>query len=94
MLGVTLWTIQCLIPQDSAERGFALSYRCLIGRSLSHKSILPSNEGTGSASMLPAEKGWLCRRKGMSSEVTVSQYFDDQMLLELARQDADLQGLF
>ncbi|CAL5227943.1 g10990 [Coccomyxa viridis] len=34
------------------------------------------------------------RRKGMSSEVTVSQYFDDQMLLELARQDADLQGLF
>ena len=35
-----------------------------------------------------------CRRKGMSSEVTVSQYFDDQMLLELARQDADLQGLF
>ena len=41
-------------------------------------------------------RGWmvLCRRKGMSSEVTVSQYFDDQMLLELARQDADLQGLF
>ena len=36
----------------------------------------------------------LRRRKGMSSEVTVSQYFDDQMLLELARQDADLQGLF
>ena len=36
----------------------------------------------------------VCRRKGMSSEVTVSQYFDDQMLLELARQDADLQGLF
>ena len=33
------------------------------------------------------------RRKGMSEDVSVAKFFDDPMLLELARQDAELQGL-
>eukprot|EP00743_Colponemidia_sp_Colp-15_P002126 GILK01002308.1.p1 GENE.GILK01002308.1~~GILK01002308.1.p1 ORF type:complete len:1002 (+),score=162.07 GILK01002308.1:66-3008(+) len=34
------------------------------------------------------------RRKGLSEDVTISKFFDDPMLLELARQDQDLQGYF
>lgn len=33
------------------------------------------------------------RRKGMSDDVSVSKFFDDPMLLEMARQDAELQQL-
>lgn len=33
------------------------------------------------------------RRKGMAEDVSVSKFFDDPMLLELARQDADLQAI-
>ncbi|ERN10847.1 110 kDa U5 small nuclear ribonucleoprotein component CLO [Amborella trichopoda] len=33
------------------------------------------------------------RRKGMSEDVSISKFFDDPMLLELARQDADLQHI-
>ena len=32
------------------------------------------------------------RRKGMSEDVSINKFFDDPMLLELARQDADLQA--
>ena len=32
------------------------------------------------------------RRKGMSSDVSINAYFDDELLLQLARQDADLLG--
>lgn len=32
------------------------------------------------------------RRKGMSEDVSVAKFFDDPMLLELAKQDADLQA--
>lgn len=34
------------------------------------------------------------RRKGMSDDVSVNKYFDDPMLLELARQDAELNAIF
>jgi len=34
------------------------------------------------------------RRKGLSEDVSINKFFDDPMLLELARQDADLQGLY
>mmetsp|Transcript_16205 Transcript_16205/g.25510 ORF Transcript_16205/g.25510 Transcript_16205/m.25510 type:complete len:515 (-) Transcript_16205:384-1928(-) len=34
------------------------------------------------------------RRKGLSEDVSINKFFDDPMLLELARQDADLQGYF
>ncbi|KFM22860.1 116 kDa U5 small nuclear ribonucleoprotein component [Auxenochlorella protothecoides] len=34
------------------------------------------------------------RRKGMSDDVSVNKYFDDPMLLELARQDAELNAMF
>lgn len=34
------------------------------------------------------------RRKGMSEDVSINKFFDDPMLLELARQDADLQSYF
>lgn len=34
------------------------------------------------------------RRKGMSEDVSISKFFDDPMLLELARQDADMQTIF
>lgn len=34
------------------------------------------------------------RRKGMNDDVTVTKYFDDPMLLELAKQDMDLSNLF
>lgn len=34
------------------------------------------------------------RRKGMSEDVSINRFFDDPMLLELARQDADLQQIF
>ena len=30
------------------------------------------------------------RRKGLSEDVSISKFFDDPMLLELARQDAEL----
>mmetsp|Transcript_33923 Transcript_33923/g.107781 ORF Transcript_33923/g.107781 Transcript_33923/m.107781 type:complete len:648 (-) Transcript_33923:66-2009(-) len=33
------------------------------------------------------------RRKGMSEDVSINKFFDDPMLLELARQDADLQSI-
>eukprot|EP00850_Spirogloea_muscicola_P014123 SM000099S25229 [mRNA] locus=s99:314289:317660:- [translate_table: standard] len=33
------------------------------------------------------------RRKGMSEDVSINKFFDDPMLLELARQDADLQHI-
>ncbi len=33
------------------------------------------------------------RRKGMSDDVSINKFFDDPMLLELARQDADLQQI-
>jgi len=33
------------------------------------------------------------RRKGMNEDVSINQFFDDPMLLELARQDADLQAI-
>mmetsp|Transcript_14693 Transcript_14693/g.41340 ORF Transcript_14693/g.41340 Transcript_14693/m.41340 type:complete len:992 (-) Transcript_14693:61-3036(-) len=33
------------------------------------------------------------RRKGMSEDVSINKFFDDPMLLELARQDADLQQI-
>eukprot|EP00899_Mesostigma_viride_P009923 jgi/Mesvir1/18932/Mv25784-RA.3 len=33
------------------------------------------------------------RRKGMSEDVSINKFFDDPMLLELARQDADLQAI-
>lgn len=33
------------------------------------------------------------RRKGMSEDVSINKFFDDPMLLELARQDVDLQAL-
>ena len=35
---------------------------------------------------------WARRRKGMSSDVSINAYFDDELLLQLARQDADLLG--
>jgi len=34
------------------------------------------------------------RRKGLSEDVSINKFFDDPMLLELARQDAELQGYF
>eukprot|EP01071_Lankesteria_metandrocarpae_P007246 Lankesteria_metandrocarpae@DN4626_c0_g1_i1.p1 len=34
------------------------------------------------------------RRKGLSEDVSVNKFFDDSMLVELARQDADLQQYF
>lgn len=34
------------------------------------------------------------RRKGMSDDVSVNKYFDDPMLLELAKQDAELNAMF
>jgi U5 small nuclear ribonucleoprotein component len=34
------------------------------------------------------------RRKGMSDDVSINKFFDDPMLLELAKQDADLQMIF
>jgi len=34
------------------------------------------------------------RRKGMSEDVSINKFFDDPMLLELAKQDADLGSLF
>ena len=34
------------------------------------------------------------RRKGMSEDVSINKFFDDPMLLELARQDQDLQAYF
>ena len=34
------------------------------------------------------------RRKGLSEDVSINKFFDDPMLLELAKQDADLQGYF
>eukprot|EP00802_Teleaulax_amphioxeia_P003246 Tamp_03249.p1 GENE.Tamp_03249~~Tamp_03249.p1 ORF type:complete len:989 (-),score=348.22 Tamp_03249:779-3745(-) len=34
------------------------------------------------------------RRKGMSEDVSINKFFDDPMLLELARQDLDLQPYF
>lgn len=33
------------------------------------------------------------RRKGMSEDVSINKFFDDPMLLELAKQDADLQTM-
>lgn len=33
------------------------------------------------------------RRKGMSDDVSINKFFDDPMLLELAKQDADLQQI-
>jgi U5 small nuclear ribonucleoprotein component len=33
------------------------------------------------------------RRKGMSEDVTVAKFFDDPMLLELARQDVEFQSM-
>lgn len=33
------------------------------------------------------------RRKGMSDDVSINKFFDDPMLLALAQQDADLQGI-
>mmetsp|Transcript_20010 Transcript_20010/g.60453 ORF Transcript_20010/g.60453 Transcript_20010/m.60453 type:complete len:985 (+) Transcript_20010:276-3230(+) len=34
------------------------------------------------------------RRKGMSEDVSINRFFDDPLLLEMARQDADLQQIF
>jgi len=34
------------------------------------------------------------RRKGLSEDVSISKFFDDAMLLEMAKQDAELQGFF
>lgn len=34
------------------------------------------------------------RRKGMSEDVTVSKFFDDDLLIELASQDTELAGMF
>ena len=34
------------------------------------------------------------RRKGFSEDVTINKYFDEPMLLELAKQDSELQGFF
>lgn len=34
------------------------------------------------------------RRKGLSEDVSINKFFDDPMLLELAKQDADLQAYF
>ncbi len=31
--------------------------------------------------------------QGMSEDVSINKFFDDPMLLELARQDADLQSI-
>ena len=33
------------------------------------------------------------RRKGMSEDVSINKFFDDPMLLELARQSADLTNM-
>merc|ERR1711976_852787 len=33
------------------------------------------------------------RRKGMSEDVSINKYFDDPMLLELARQDVEMEGV-
>jgi len=34
------------------------------------------------------------RRKGLSEDVSINKYFEHPMLLELAKQDADLQAYF
>jgi len=34
------------------------------------------------------------RRKGLSEDVSISKFFDDAMLLEMAKQDAELQSFF
>jgi len=34
------------------------------------------------------------RRKGLSEDVSINKFFDDPMLLELAKQDADLRTYF
>ena len=33
------------------------------------------------------------RRKGLSEDVSINKFFDDPMLLELAKQDAELQDM-
>ena len=33
------------------------------------------------------------RRKGMTDDVSISKFFDDPMLLELARQDGELHNV-
>lgn len=33
------------------------------------------------------------RRKGLSDDVSINKYFDDPMLLELAKQDAELNAM-
>ena len=34
------------------------------------------------------------RRKGMSEDVSINKYFDDPMLLELARQDVEFESMY
>jgi len=34
------------------------------------------------------------RRKGFSEDVSINKFFDEPMLLELAKQDSELQGFF
>ena len=34
------------------------------------------------------------RRKGMSEDVSVSKFFDDDLLIELAQADTELAGMF
>lgn len=36
---------------------------------------------------------WVIIVQGMSEDVSINKFFDDPMLLELARQDADLQQI-
>ena len=54
---------------------------------------LASTPGSIHEGQLRGPVSWHARRrKGMSSDVSINAYFDDELLLQLARQDADLLG--
>ncbi|KAK3272141.1 hypothetical protein CYMTET_19541 [Cymbomonas tetramitiformis] len=78
-------------------QAFCLSY-------FDHWSIVPGDPLDRSIELRPLEPSPVQhlarefmvktrRRKGMNEDVSINQFFDDPMLLELARQDADLQAI-
>jgi len=108
--GTPLYTVQAQIPvidsfgfetdlrTHTQGQAFCLSY-------FDHWEIVPGDPLDKSIVLRPLEPApndalarefmvKTRRRKGLSEDVSINKFFEDSMLLELAKQDADLQTYF
>ena len=102
VLGIALWprhddTVPCRCRYHTQGQAFCCgtfdSWHIVPGDPLDKSIILRPLEPAPANALAREFMVKTRRRKGMSEDVSINNYFDDPMLLELAKQDVDLQAM-